>query len=60
MLAARLRDARALANRRARNASLLGSVAVEMIRQSKLEPPLRSALHDLVEALELRGAYLGS
>ena len=29
-----------------------------MIRQSKLEPPLRSALHDLVEALELRGAHL--
>jgi two-component system sensor histidine kinase KdpD len=58
VLAARLREARALANRRARNASLLGSVAVEMIRQSKLEPPLRSALHDLVEALELRGAYL--
>ncbi len=58
VLAARLREARALANRRARNASLLGSVAVEMIRQSRLEPPLRSALHDLVEALELRGAYL--
>jgi two-component system sensor histidine kinase KdpD len=55
ILAARLRDARALANRRARNASLL---AVEMIRQSKLEPPLRSALHDLVEALELRGASI--
>jgi two-component system, OmpR family, sensor histidine kinase KdpD len=58
VLATRLRDARALANRRARNASLLGGLAVEMIRQSKLEPPLRSALHDLVEALELRGAYL--
>jgi two-component system, OmpR family, sensor histidine kinase KdpD len=58
ILAARLRDARALANRRARNASLLGGLAVEMIRQSKLEPPLRSALHDLVEALELRGAHL--
>jgi two-component system, OmpR family, sensor histidine kinase KdpD len=58
ILSTRLRDARALANRRARNASLLGGLAVEMIRQSKLEPPLRSALHDLVEALELRGAYL--
>jgi two-component system sensor histidine kinase KdpD len=58
VLAARLRDARALANRRARNAALLGSLAVEMIRQSKLEPPLRSALHDLVEVLELRGAHL--
>ena len=58
VLAARLREARALANRRARNASLLGGLAVEMIRQSKLEPPLRSALHDLVEALELRGAHL--
>jgi two-component system sensor histidine kinase KdpD len=58
VLAARLREARALATRRARNASLLGSVAVEMIRQDRLEPPLRSALHDLVEALELRGAYL--
>ncbi len=58
ILAARLRDARRLANRRARNASLLGGLAVEMIRQSKLEPPLRSALHDLVEALELRGAHL--
>ena len=55
ILASRLRDARALANRRARNASLLGGLAVEMIRQSKLEPPLRSALHDLVEALDLRG-----
>jgi two-component system, OmpR family, sensor histidine kinase KdpD len=58
VLAARLREARSLANRRARNASLLGGLAVEMIRQSKLEPPLRSALHDLVEALELRGAHL--
>jgi two-component system, OmpR family, sensor histidine kinase KdpD len=58
ILAARLRDARSLANRRARNASLLGGLAVEMIRQSKLEPPLRSALHDLVEALDLRGAHL--
>jgi two-component system sensor histidine kinase KdpD len=58
VLASRLRDARSLANRRARNASLLGSLAVEMIRQSKLEPPLRSALHDLVEALDLRGAHL--
>ena len=58
ILAARLREARLLANRRARNASLLGGLAVEMIRQSKLEPPLRSALHDLVEALELRGAHL--
>jgi two-component system sensor histidine kinase KdpD len=58
ILAARLRQARSLANRRARNASLLGGLAVEMIRQSKLEPPLRSALHDLVEALELRGAHL--
>jgi two-component system sensor histidine kinase KdpD len=58
ILASRLRDARALASRRARNASLLGGLAVEMIRQSKLEPPLRSALHDLVEALDLRGAHL--
>jgi two-component system sensor histidine kinase KdpD len=58
ILAARLRDARRLANRRARNASLLGGLAVEMIRQRNLEPPLRSALHDLVEALELRGAHL--
>jgi two-component system sensor histidine kinase KdpD len=58
VLASRLREARSLANRRARNASLLGGLAVEMIRQSKLEPPLRSALHDLVEALELRGAHL--
>jgi two-component system sensor histidine kinase KdpD len=58
ILASRLRQARTLANRRARNASLLGGLAVEMIRQSKLEPPLRSALHDLVEALELRGAHL--
>jgi two-component system, OmpR family, sensor histidine kinase KdpD len=58
VLAARLREARSLANRRARNASLLGGLAVEMIRQSKLEPPLRSALRDLVEALELRGAHL--
>jgi two-component system sensor histidine kinase KdpD len=58
ILAARLREAHALANRRARNASMLGAVAVEMIRQDRLEPPLRSALHDLVEALELRGAYL--
>jgi two-component system, OmpR family, sensor histidine kinase KdpD len=58
VLASRLRDARVLANRRARNASLLGGLAVEMIRQSKLEPPLRSALHDLVEALDLRGAHL--
>jgi two-component system sensor histidine kinase KdpD len=58
VLASRLRDARTLANRRARNASLLGGLAVEMIRQSKLEPPLRSALHDLVEALDLRGAHL--
>ncbi|MDX6570608.1 MAG: two-component system, OmpR family, sensor histidine kinase KdpD [Gaiellales bacterium] len=58
VLASRLREARSLANRRARNASLLGGLAVEMIRQSKLEPPLRSALRDLVEALELRGAHL--
>jgi two-component system sensor histidine kinase KdpD len=58
VLIARLREARALAHRRARNASLLGSLAVEMIRQDRLEPPLRSALHDLVEALELRGAHL--
>jgi two-component system, OmpR family, sensor histidine kinase KdpD len=58
ILASRLRDARALANRRARNATLLGGLAVEMIRQSKLEPPLRSAMHDLVEALDLRGAHL--
>jgi two-component system sensor histidine kinase KdpD len=58
VLASRLRDARTLANRRARNASLLGGLAVEMIRQSKLEPPLRSAMHDLVEALDLRGAHL--
>jgi two-component system sensor histidine kinase KdpD len=58
LLASRLRDARTLANRRARNASLLGGLAVEMIRQSKLEPPLRSALHDLVEALDLHGAHL--
>lgn len=58
ILASRLRDARRLANRRARNASLLGGLAVEMIRQSKLEPPLRSALHDLVEALDLQGAHL--
>jgi two-component system sensor histidine kinase KdpD len=58
ILSTRLRDARLLANRRARNASLLGGLAVEMIRQSKLEPPLRSALHDLVEALELRGAHV--
>jgi two-component system sensor histidine kinase KdpD len=58
ILASRLREARSLANRRARNASLLGGLAVEMIRQSNLEPPLRSALHDLVEALELRGAHL--
>ncbi|MEO9176413.1 MAG: ATP-binding protein, partial [Gaiellales bacterium] len=33
-------------------------LAVEKIRQSKLEPPLRSALHDLVETLDLRGAHL--
>ncbi|MEO9176630.1 MAG: DUF4118 domain-containing protein, partial [Gaiellales bacterium] len=32
VLASRLRAARSLANRRARNASLLGSLAVEMIR----------------------------
>jgi two-component system sensor histidine kinase KdpD len=58
LLTARLREARSLAVRRARNASLLGSLAVEMIRQSRLEPPLRSALHDLVETLDLRGAHL--
>ena len=55
VLVARLGEARALANRRARNASLLGSAAVEMIRQDRPEPPLRSALHDLVEVLELTG-----
>jgi two-component system sensor histidine kinase KdpD len=58
ILAARLREARALADRRARNASLLGGLAVEMIRQGRLEAPLRSALRDLVETLELRGASI--
>ncbi len=58
VLAARVRDARGLADRRARDATLLQSLTVEMIRNAQLVPTLRSALVELVQALGLRGATL--
>lgn len=58
VLAARVREARALADRRARDATLLQSLTVEMIRNAQLVPTLRSGLVELVGALGLRGATL--
>jgi two-component system sensor histidine kinase KdpD len=55
---ARTREARMLADRRARDATLLQSVTVELIRNAQLVPTLRSALAGLVDALALAGACL--
>ncbi len=55
---ARMRDARVLADRRARDATLLQSLTVELIRNAQLVPTLRSALAGLVDALVLDGVCL--
>jgi two-component system sensor histidine kinase KdpD len=55
---ARTRAAWTVADRRARDATLLQSVTVELIRNAQLVPTLRSALAELVDALALRGACL--
>jgi two-component system sensor histidine kinase KdpD len=56
--AARVRTARALADRRAADATLMQTVTVELIRNAQLVPTLRSALAELVDALSLAGALL--
>jgi two-component system, OmpR family, sensor histidine kinase KdpD len=58
LAAARMRAARALADRRAADATLMQTVTVELIRNAQLVPTLRSALAELVDALHLRGALL--
>ncbi|MFN8111244.1 MAG: DUF4118 domain-containing protein [Thermoleophilia bacterium] len=55
---ARARESRELANRRARDATLLQSVTVELIRNARLAPTLRSGLAEVVDALGLVGACL--
>jgi two-component system sensor histidine kinase KdpD len=54
----RVRDARDLAERRARAVTLLQELTADMIRSEELEPALRSGLRRVVEALRLRGAAL--
>jgi len=56
--AAGVREARLLADRRARDATLLQKMTVELIRNTQLVPTLRSALVQLVDELHLRGGLL--
>jgi two-component system sensor histidine kinase KdpD len=55
---ARLREARALANRRAADATLMQALTIELIQNAEASVTLRSALVQLCETLELRGVCL--
>jgi two-component system, OmpR family, sensor histidine kinase KdpD len=54
----RARTAQLLAARRAAYASLLGSLSTQAMHGVRLEPTLRSALHELVRVLPLRGVAI--
>jgi two-component system sensor histidine kinase KdpD len=55
---ARLREARALADRRAADATLLQALTVELIQNAEASVTLRSALVQLTDTLGLRGVCL--
>jgi two-component system sensor histidine kinase KdpD len=58
VVVARLREARALANRRAADATLLQALTVELIQNAEASVTLRSALVQLCDTLGLRGVCL--
>ena len=58
VMVARVRDARALADRRATDATLLQALTVELIQNAEPAVTLRSALVELTGSLALRGAFL--
>ena len=58
VIVARLREARALADRRAADATLLQALTVELIQNTEAAVTLRSALVQLAESLALHGVCL--
>jgi two-component system sensor histidine kinase KdpD len=58
VIVARLRSARALADRRAADATLLQALTIELIQNAEASVTLRSALVQLTDALGLRGVCL--
>jgi two-component system, OmpR family, sensor histidine kinase KdpD len=58
VLASRVREARALADRRAAAATLLQAVTVGLIRSDRLATTLRAGLDELVGVLQVRGATI--
>jgi two-component system sensor histidine kinase KdpD len=58
VMVARVREARALADRRAADATLLQVLTVELIQNAEAAVTLRSALVELTGSLGLRGAFL--